>query len=306
MKKILLWGMGTDYNSLLNQILFEIQKGNITVKGIVCRNEDIYCDYKDGFKVVVKDKISSIDYDYIIITGLNHYSQIVHEALQLGIPREKIIHGKLLHYPYFDFKKYCSLRENPVTILSDDCWGGYVYDRLDLPFSSPLINIYWDGEEYARFIENPIFYLNTDLKIEREGNLKKGIFPIASLGDGINKVELQLVHNSCFEEALEQWNRRIKRINFNNMFVKMGFSSNIDALKKEKCISSFNATSYKKILFYYGDEKINDAFKTERFFVEELKNKRVEMFNYNDYLRLNYFGIWIYSIFCYTEKTIQE
>lgn len=40
MKKVIIWGMGDNYESLLNQILFEIYKGNISIEAIACRKQD--------------------------------------------------------------------------------------------------------------------------------------------------------------------------------------------------------------------------------------------------------------------------
>lgn len=289
MYKIFLWGMGNDYDLILNQVFFERNKGNISVVGIICRPNDAYCSYKDGFRVFSKNEIFAIDYDYIVITSSQYYKEIVKEALEIGISKNVLIDGRVFRTAYFDFAKYASLRENPVTILSDDCWGGYVYNRLNLQFSSPLINIYWDRVEYAKFIEDPIFYLSTELKMVRDGNLRKGIHPLASLGDNGRTVQLELVHNSSFEEAKIQWDRRRKRINPNNLFIKMGFSSDINEKEKNFYLKSFDNVPYKKVLFYYGDEEIKGMFKTERFIFEELKKPRVEMFDYNGYLRNAYF-----------------
>lgn len=41
-KKVILWGMGADYERLLNQIMFEIYIGNIVVEAVVCKKCDFF------------------------------------------------------------------------------------------------------------------------------------------------------------------------------------------------------------------------------------------------------------------------
>lgn len=207
--------------------------------------------------------------------------------MDFGISESVIIDGNVFNLPLFDFGRYCQLIENPVTILSDDCWGGYVYNRLKLRFSSPLINIFWDKDEYSKFIQDPIFYLGTELKLFREGNFKTGLAPVGQLGYGERTVKLQLIHNKSFAEAKKQWNRRVKRINTRNLFVKMGFESYEQ--KHEKWLHIFSNVLYKKILFYSGECASDYRFFTGRFEWQQKKPPRAETYKYSDYMRLNYF-----------------
>lgn len=285
MKKVIIWGMGDNYEGLLNQILFEIYKGNISIEAIACRKKDKYCSMKDGFPVIVKEEINPDDFDYLIITSTKYFKEIKEEAKKLGIEENKIIDGQLFRQPLFDFAKYVSLIENPVTILSDDCWGGMTYNRLGLPFTSPLVNIYWDRDQYSLFIQDPLFYLNTELQMVSDGDIKKGIWPIGKLGDVERTVSLQFTHSISFADAKEQWDRRKTRINPNNLFVKMGFASNVSNDKKQMYFNSFKAVLYPKILFYYGDEKIDSIFRTERFVWKEQTAENVVYYDYNAYCR---------------------
>ena len=91
--------------------------------------------------------------------------------------------------------------------------GGYAYSQLKLPFSSPFINIDIDTKEYAKLILDLEIFLNSELTMIREGNLREGIFPIAQLGDDKKWVRLNLIHDATFSEGKEKWDRRIKRIN---------------------------------------------------------------------------------------------
>lgn len=286
MKKCILWGMGLEYEFLLNQVMFEIHKGNIEVTAVICREKDKYCSKRDGFDVITKKELGEKEYDYIIVTSTQFFDEIKQEAIDIGIDEHRIISGTVFHLPQFDFQLYQNLIENPITILSDDCWGGYVYNRLKLPFTSPLINVYWDRDQYTEFISDPVFYLNTNLEMIRDGNLHDGVCPVGSLGDAKRKVEMHFVHNVDFNEAKEQWDRRRQRMNVQNLFVKMGFSVKD---KKDEWLAIFKSLSCKKILFYNGETDIKQVLKTERFIWYNIDAERVESYNYNDYLRLHYY-----------------
>lgn len=286
MKKCILWGMGEEYEQLLNQILFEIHKGNIEVTAIICREKDRWSSRRDGFDVITKNELSGKEYDYIIVTSTQFFGEIKQEAMDMEVDGRVIISGEVFLLPQFDFQLYQNLIENPVTILSDDCWGGYVYNRLKLPFASPLINIYWDRDQYVEFISDPLFYLDTELKMVRDGNLHDGVYPIGSLGDEKHKVEMQFVHNVDFHEAKEQWDRRKQRINKQNLFVKMGFTV---CDKKDEWLAVFKKLNCKKILFYNGDIDIAQVLKTERFIWYNINGGRVDLYNYNTYLRRQYY-----------------
>lgn len=285
-KKCIIWGIGNGYEEIINQVHFEIYKGNMVVEALICREEDRYCTFRDGFRIITKEEIGTIQFDYLIIASLLYSKEIRREALNLGVPSKKIIEGRVFKRPLFDFALYSQLIENPITILSDDCWGGYIYNYLGLEFSSPLINILWDKDEYSKFIQKPLYYLQSDLKMVREGNLKLGIFPIGQIGSDKDFVQMYFTHNVTFNEAKEQWNRRKDRINPNNLIVKMGFAASEKNVKKY--IDAFQKCKLRKVLFYNGNEEVEFAVKSNRFIWEESTKKVVQYYDYSDYMRHNY------------------
>lgn len=288
MRKVIIWGIGKDYELSLNQILFECMKGNISVQALVCRKQDRYCSRKDGFEVITKEEIVPESFDYVIIMPSLYFDTICEEAIQCGIKKRQIIDGRILHIPLFDFSQYAALIENPVTILSDDCWSGFAYNYLRLPFTTPLINIWWSCEEYMKFIQDPLFYLSTELQMVKDGDLRKCAAPTGMLGNSEKNVKCRFVHAANFEEAKKIWDKRKERINPNNLFVKMGFSDGyISNTEKQKAMEIFETVPYRKILFYYGETKVRELFKTERFVVQQMSSKIVTTFNYNDYCRTN-------------------
>ncbi len=283
MRKIVIWGTGKNYEKLINNVQFEIFKGNISVEALVARAGDITGQTLDGFKIITKENVTDIKFDYLVIASPLYYKEIWNEAVALGIEKEKILNGEIFHIPLFDFARYVKLIENPVTILSDNCWGGIVYKRLHMKVYSPLSNIYWDTENYVRFIQNPEYYLGRPLVMEREGSLRNNIYPIGSLGGGKNrKVKLNFIHSPSFDSAKSLWDRRRKRINDKNLFVKFGFDAAEE--KKEDYLKIFESVPYKKICFYSGETSSKSVVYLKRFEKFFQQKDYIPTISYNEFL----------------------
>lgn len=250
---------------------------------LVCRSQDIVERTFDGFMVIQKEELVGMQFDYLIIASPLYFKEISREAAEIGIAEEKIINGSALKLPLFDFAKYVQLINERITILSDDCWGGYVYHYLYMKFYSPLINCYWQKDSFLRFIQRPDYYLKQTLKIEREGNIRKNICPIGSLGNEGEKVYIDFVHSICFEDAEMLWNKRLKRVNFDNFFVKFG----IDAADErgEEYLKAFNKVKQNKVCFYSGDIKLGGALYLKRFEKFVRTGTCAETLKYHDYCR---------------------
>ena len=281
--KCIIWGMGVEYENLLNQIMFEILKKNISVEAIVCREKDKYCLKRDGFRIVQSSELNAIEFDYLIIASKAFYREIRKEANAIGIEDDRIIDGQKMLLPLFDFRQYVNLLKNPITILSDDCWGGEVYHRLGLPFTSPLINVYWDKEEYIRFIQDPLFYLGTELTIVSDGRMPDA-YPIGRLGDGKRSVILKFLHVRTFAEAKEQWDRRNARVNCNNLFAKLSVSRTDN--KKEEYLQAYDKINHKKILFLATEGE--EEYKVKRYLWHIRQKDWVDTYEYGHYMRFNY------------------
>lgn len=282
--KCVIWGMGWDYENIINQIQFEISKGNLEIIALVSRPQDIVEKTFDGFVVVQKEELLDMQFDYAIIVSPLYFKEICKEATEIGIAEEKIINGEVLKLPLFDFGRYTQLINKRITILSDDCWGGYVYHYLHMKFYSPLINCYWQKDSFLRFIQKPSYYLEQPLEIEREGNIRRNLCPIGSLGSGEERVYIDFVHSICFEDAEMLWNKRLKRVNFDNFFIKLGIDA-ADERQKEY-LEAFDKVTQNKICFYSGDmQSFGGVLYLKRFEKFVRTGTRVDTLKYYDYCR---------------------
>lgn len=255
----LIWGVGDEYNQCLNQINYEILKSNLTVLALI--SKDKYSRTLDGYKIISKDKIIDYKFQYIIVFNEKRYIDIVNECKGLGIDESKVINGKVFKLPCFDLERYLSLIENPVTIISDDCWAGAYYNYLGLKFSSPFINMYILREDYLKLLQNLEYYLKQPFELYESGDFYFGKVMKASLGAGDKRIILNLNHHTDFESAKQDWEKRKKRININNLLVKI----TIDDGNIEACKEFQKLPFYKKVCFTTNNIQDTDVAYIPRF-----------------------------------------
>lgn len=113
------------------------------------------------------------------------------------------------------FESACRLRirNRNFTILCSNCIGGIIYNRLGMQFLSPTINLFIRQYDFIKFIGNPQFYLSQELIfIETEYP-----FPVGLLGD----IRIHFNHSDNEADARLDWERRKKRINWDNLYIIM-------------------------------------------------------------------------------------
>lgn len=120
------------------------------------------------------------------------------------------------------------LKNKTFTVISNNCWGGLVYESYGLEKQSPTVGAYFAPEEYLRFLSRLEYYLKEcemTFVTPQDARHKQlymqdkrfGTFPIARVGD----VEIAMLHYHSEEEARQKWERRCKRVNWDRLLVKM-------------------------------------------------------------------------------------
>lgn len=118
------------------------------------------------------------------------------------------------------------LTSKDFSIISDNCWGGSIYQNYDMEYNTPFVGLFIFSSDYMVMLENLEEYMKQDLTFialkqskyvdfiaKQEGG---GEYPIGKIGD----IEIHFLHYSCNEEAYEKWSRRALRINYENLIVK--------------------------------------------------------------------------------------
>lgn len=163
------------------------------------------------------------------------------------------VNVKIISY----FKKrynYMKLKNKNFTIISNNCWGGDVYQMYGLEYTSPTIGLYLYESDYIKFVSDLEKYLSYELifiqpkqskfydKLCLEFGPEKLDFPIAQILD----VEIMFLHYKKSDEAKKKWDRRKKRINYSNILFKLSDRTDCN----EDIIRTFCALPYKnKICF---------------------------------------------------------
>lgn len=147
------------------------------------------------------------------------------------------------------------LLRKDFSIISNNCWGGFVYQHFDLPYLSPTAGVYFYAEDYMRFIKDLRHYIEHDvisIKAD-ESKYREQLYelhqenvPIGLIDD----VEVVFLHYKTFEEAVEKWNRRKTRINWDNLYIKMSFQNEC----KDEFVYEFDRLPFKnKMIFVTKD-----------------------------------------------------
>lgn len=114
--------------------------------------------------------------------------------------------------------------------------------ELGLRFNSPTVNLWFQPEDFLRFLSNLEHYLY-DCEIEENilGSEKNG-YPVGRLDD----ISIYFTHYKTFEQARQKWYERLKRLKMHNIYVVM---VQIDGCT-EQDIYSFDKLEFKhKVIF---------------------------------------------------------
>lgn len=126
-----------------------------------------------------------------------------------------ILYNRHRHYRKFP------LKNKDVTILSNFCAAGAIYNDLGLKFLSPTINLFFGHHSFIDFVNHLEEYKTAELIDTNEFdfyNNKKT--PIGILRkSGLPDVELHFLHYNSFEEAKEKWLNRYERIVKNKIYL---------------------------------------------------------------------------------------
>ena len=112
------------------------------------------------------------------------------------------------------------------TIISNNCWGGTVYESYGMQKLSPTVGMFIMPDDYLKFIsrldyylDQPLVFIDPDLskwKRELEGRKNWKTYLIGKLDD----IELHMLHYHDENSAKSKWEARIKRVNNNRLLFK--------------------------------------------------------------------------------------
>lgn len=179
--------------------------------------------------------------------------------------------------PVFAPVRRKKLNNTDFTIISNNCWGGILYEYFGLPKQSPTVGTYFFAEDYVQFVSNLQYYVRIPIEMITVQDSKhckeimakgESDVPIGRLGD----VEIVFLHYKDPVVAKEKWERRIKRINWDNLIIKFSYMNgctdeHVAAFEKLSGMKKFVFTAkkfpYKDAIVIPGDldgQISNDTF----------------------------------------------
>lgn len=134
-------------------------------------------------------------------------------------------HLKNKYIRFLGYFKKRKLKTEDFSIISNNCFGGIFYRDNAIPYKSPTCGIVIMAEDYIKFIYNLDYYLSIDsmeqLSVE-QSKYKDFLDDIKYTGliGKLDDIEIILMHYNNFNEAVDKWNRRKKRINKDRIIYK--------------------------------------------------------------------------------------
>lgn len=171
------------------------------------------------------------------------------------------------------------LKNKRFSIISNNCVGGVIYHNLNAEFMSPTINLWMKPEDFIRFAGDLPYYLNCPIQQVFEDGIT---YPIGRMKKGADIVTIYFMHYKSFEEAVEKWQLRSRRVNMENLYCILDYPASQDSEEQQRTLQrSFEALPmiHKKMLtkdaVLIGKDIVNLSFydtKHEPGFILKRKN----------------------------------
>lgn len=192
------------------------------------------------------NKFKDIEYDYVNIS-CKDYKQVQVALVCIGVDRNKILPSSYPHKNSIETFRpdlYMKLKNKNFSIVSDDCWAGFVYKQLGLEYNTPFMWMFFRNRDYLKLIGDLPLYLNSKLEFVEIPGVN---YPVGLLND----IHIYFNHYRSKEEAEAKWNKRLKKFNWDNIYFKMTTTNEEDVSEFNKILSytknkvSFSFDEYK-------------------------------------------------------------
>ena len=183
---------------------------------------------KDSYKIIlenyenrIKDCAVLENYDIEIakkqyIQELANFSAWLKndgEHLDSEIVYHKLIAAEKGIFPFLDLERL------DFTIISNNCVGGLIYKQLGFQYRTPFVGLFILPDDYYKLTKDFRYYMEQELVFEEElisSSWTHEVYPLGHLGD----IDIHFLHYSSIEEARTKWEKRKKRINWDNLYFK--------------------------------------------------------------------------------------
>jgi len=179
------------------------------------------------------------------------------------------------------------LKQSDFTIISNNCWGTFIYKKFGLPYSSPFVNLLIYAPDYIKLLENfsedifkqDIYFIPKEkskyIQEMKELGHYDTYYPIGILAN----IELHFLHYKTEQEAQQKWIKRCNRINFNKLIFKFSDGNCF----KDEYVYRFNSLKFKNKIFFSSKQYLEltsvvtlKKFKEKSKVIDEWKHSHKE------------------------------
>lgn len=173
-------------------------------------------------------------------------------------------------------KELKSCKNDKFCIISNNCLGALPYQLLKLKYNTPTVGLFFYPSCFIKFISNLDHYLGRTLHFKQESFYQEGnrnrlinnSYPLGKLDD----IEIHFLHYKNEDDAMSKWQRRVARVDMDNLFFLMTESAlcreehllKFDSLehKKKKCFTAknYNLNSTIQIMAYSNLDRVGDLY----------------------------------------------
>lgn len=214
--------------------------------------------------------------------------RIYHQHLQRSkqnLPQNKQKTANFPNFPeYIGVDRQYILKNCHFTIICNDRWGEMMYQSLGLICQTPFIGTRIFPPCYIKLLENLRKYLESPLLIVNESRYKqvnqekeKHDFVIGFLND----VEIHFINSQNALEVVQDWNKRMKRINWDNLFIAFNQHNYNWEERYLSAINQFDTLEFDyKVCF---SNRQNSEVQSEFFIPEKIANTPTVLKDYQKY-----------------------
>lgn len=117
-----------------------------------------------------------------------------------------------------------NLKSTDFSIISNNCWGSFTYQKYGIEYKSPTVGLYILGHDFVKLCADWETYFGSKLEFipweqasYHYALINETPYPVAKLRD----IEIYFMHYDSEKEAANKWYRRVKRINPDHMIFKL-------------------------------------------------------------------------------------
>lgn len=147
--------------------------------------------------------------------------------------------------------------ELSICIFSNDCWGGEFYRCTGRPYNTPFVGLMLMAPCYIQLLEKPEYYLEQELEFinaskypDLQTRREENPYPLGLLGG----LEIHFLHYKSTAEAIEKWNRRKQRIDWEHLYVKFAMDKDY---ADEQLLGAFGRLPFKNKICFSRDNYAN-------------------------------------------------